>query len=136
MIGRVVDWVRLVRLPNALVAGFGVVLGRACMASWLPGPAGLGFAAMALLAAAGNVHNDVLDLEADRVNRPDRALPSGRVSPRAAALGAILLALAAFACAFALDAVHGFLTLGMGLLLFLYNLVLKRLPLLGNLAVA
>src|SRR4051812_28457882 len=129
MIRGIVDWVRLTRLPNALVAGLSVWLGRACLHGHLggghlepPGAASLartalGSAAMALLAASGNVHNDLLDLDADRVNRPGRVLVTGRVSPRGAALGAALLCLAALACGFAVDANHGVLTTGMALLL-------------------
>lgn len=130
-------WSKLVRLPNALVAGLGTWLGHAC----LPGPvdwtaAAIGSAAMALLAAGGNAHNDLLDLAADRVNRPDRPLPSGRISLRAAAWTAGILYAAAFAAAFALGPAHGNLAVGMGLLLVLYNLRLKALPLAGNLAVS
>ena len=130
-------WLKLIRLPNALVAGLGTWLGHAC----LPGPvdwaaAAIGSAAMALLAAGGNAHNDLLDLAADRVNRPDRPLPSGRISLRAAAWTAGILYAASFAAAFALGPAQGYLTLGMGFLLALYNVRLKALPLAGNLAVA
>lgn len=46
------------------------------------------------LAAAGNVVNDIYDLEVDRVNRPDRPLPSGQISVRQAkAWTAILILL-------------------------------------------
>lgn len=130
-------WSKLVRLPNALVAGLGTWLGHAC----LPGPvdwaaAWAGSAAMALLAAAGNAHNDLLDLAADRINRPDRPLPSGRISTRAAARAAGGLYAAAFAAALALGPAPGSLVAGMGVLLALYNLKLKALPLVGNLAVS
>lgn len=144
------DWMRLVRLPNALVAGGGVWLGHACLAAD-PAAAGgaaagsggldiraasLGSLAMALLAAAGNAHNDLLDLPVDRVNRPDRPLPSGRLRPAAAAAAAALLALASLACAAALGWGPALLTAAMACLLAAYNLRLKALPLVGNLAVA
>lgn len=131
------DWVKLARLPNAVTAGLGVWLGHACV----PGPmawraSAMGSAAMALLAAAGNMQNDVLDLQADRINRPDRPLPSGRVARnRVLAVSIVLYALAA-AAGFALGQSEGFLTLGMGMLLWAYNLRLKAMPLWGNLAVA
>lgn len=141
MFRAIVDWARLARLPNALVAGGGVWLGEACVRAFAePGlgwpQASLGAAAMSLLAAAGNVHNDLLDLAADRVNRPDRPLVAGRMTPRAAGLGAGLLTVAALACAFAVGVDHGALAAGMALLLAVYNLRLKRFPLWGNLAVA
>lgn len=130
-------WVKLARLGNAAVAAGGVWLGHAC----LPGPiawraAVLGSLAMALLAAAGNMHNDVVDLPIDRVNRPDRPLPSGRISPRAARAGAALCFAAALLAALALGPDQAGLAAGMGLLLYVYNIRLKGLPLAGNLAVA
>jgi geranylgeranylglycerol-phosphate geranylgeranyltransferase len=131
------DWVKLARLPNALTAGLGVWLGQVC----LPGPfawksAVLGSAAMAILAAAGNMQNDVLDLQVDRINRPDRPLASGRIARGTALAVAILLYLVALLLAFALGRPEGLLTMGMAALLCLYNLKLKALPLWGNLAVA
>ncbi len=44
----------------------------------------LGSACASLLNAASNILNQIADLEIDRVNKPGRALPSGRVSLREA----------------------------------------------------
>ena len=44
----------------------------------------LGSACASLLNAASNILNQLADLEIDRVNKPERALPSGRVTPREA----------------------------------------------------
>jgi len=130
-------WLKLARLPNAAVAAGGVWLGHAC----LPGPidrgaAAMGSLSMAFLAAAGNMHNDVVDLPIDRINRPDRPLPAGRISPRAAMAGAALCLAAALALAFALGRPQGAMAALMGLLLYVYNVNLKGMPLAGNLAVA
>lgn len=130
-------WITLARLPNAAVAAGGVWLGHACR----PGPvdwraAILGSLSMALLAAAGNMHNDVVDLPIDRINRPDRPLPSGRIAPGAALAGAALCFAASLALAFALGLPQGYLVASMGLLLYVYNLRLKGMPLAGNVAVA
>lgn len=49
------------------------------------------------IAAAGNVINDIYDLEVDKVNRPDRPLPSGQITMRQAkAWTAILVLLGLF----------------------------------------
>lgn len=54
----------------------------------------LSTAALALVIAAGYVLNDVFDYAVDRLNSPQRPLPSGRVSRRAAGVaGAVLLLL-------------------------------------------
>lgn len=99
-------WVRLVRLPNHatavadVLAGFLIVsqaraIGRPPAVLWLAILASLGFY------AAGMVLNDVFDLVLDRQERPERPLPSGRISVRAAAaVGNLLLAIgSAAACA-------------------------------------
>src|SRR4051812_40487991 len=57
-------------------------------------------AATACLYAGGVVLNDVFDRDLDRVERPERPIPSGRVrAERAAVLGAALLVLGTVAAA-------------------------------------
>jgi geranylgeranylglycerol-phosphate geranylgeranyltransferase len=45
------------------------------------------------MAAAGNVVNDIYDLEVDKVNRPDRPLPSGQISIKQAKVWTVILIL-------------------------------------------
>lgn len=90
----------------------------------------------ALIAGAGNVFNDVADLEIDRINRPRRPLPAGRLSRGAARVESLLLALAGAALALWLGPVMGAIALAIILLLLLYNLWLKRSALWGNLLVS
>ncbi|MDR3637385.1 MAG: UbiA family prenyltransferase [Isosphaeraceae bacterium] len=88
-------YLQLVRLPNVFtaaadsLAGWLLVGGALSDARhWLP----LAFSSMAIY-AAGIALNDVFDYEVDRLERPGRPLPSGRVSRRFAWwLGATLLA--------------------------------------------
>jgi 4-hydroxybenzoate polyprenyltransferase len=85
---------QLVRLPNVFtaaadsLAGWLLIGGALADARhWLP----LSAASM-MIYAAGIALNDVFDFEVDRVERPGRPLPSGRVSRRfAARLGGGLL---------------------------------------------
>jgi geranylgeranylglycerol-phosphate geranylgeranyltransferase len=131
------DWVKLARLSNALVAGLGVLLGHACLPSPINWPmALLGALALAFLAIAGNIHNDVLDLEADRINRPDRPLPSGRLAIKPALGISIAFYFTSMLLAFSVGIASGLLTLAMAILLIAYNLKLKALPLWGNLSIA
>jgi len=51
----------------------------------------LGALMAAVLNAASNVLNQIMDLENDRINKPERMLPSGRISLPAAAIFAIVL---------------------------------------------
>ncbi len=131
------DWVKLARLSNALVAGFGVWLGHACLPQQMDWTAAsIGFIALALLVMAGNIHNDILDLSTDSINRPTRPLPQGRVTGKQAWWATVALYFTSLALAFTLGRAAGILTLGMAALLYIYNLKLKSLPLFGNLAVS
>lgn len=84
---------QLVRLPNLPTAWADICLGAlataALPARWLP------FALLLLssgcLYCGGMVWNDFFDFEQDRRERPDRPIPSGRVSRRAAAILGIAL---------------------------------------------
>ena len=51
----------------------------------------LGALMAAMLNAASNVLNQIMDLENDRINKPERMLPSGRISLSAAMIFAIVL---------------------------------------------
>src|SRR5580693_6347212 len=95
-------WLQLIRLPNVVTAAAdslaGWLLATGSFAEpgrWLP----LAAASMVLY-ASGTALNDVFDFEIDRAERPNRPLPSGQVSRRAAAwLGGLGLVLGpALAC--------------------------------------
>ena len=90
--------------------------------------------ASALLYTAGMVLNDVFDVELDRTERPERPLPSGKITVTAARwLGfAMLIAGAALPAVFVIQA-HTWRPLavsgGLALLVLLYDAILKRTPL-------
>jgi len=79
-------WLRLVRVGNTLTALAGTVVGG-LVARGVGLPASASFWVLILLAsvstacvtAGGNVVNDVLDLETDRTNHPDRPLVTGAI---------------------------------------------------------
>ncbi|MBN8704620.1 MAG: geranylgeranylglycerol-phosphate geranylgeranyltransferase [Bacteroidetes bacterium] len=97
----------------------------------------LGALAAALTAAAGNVINDIFDLEPDRINRPDRILPSGKliVSTAMGLYGGLIISslLIGF---FFLSKESNLIILLTHLSLFFYSRLLKRLPLYGNLLIS
>jgi 4-hydroxybenzoate polyprenyltransferase len=91
-------YVELTRLPNLLTAAADVVMGflftHLVFEHEDRAPLGLAIAASCCLYAAGVVLNDYFDRELDAVERPERPIPSGRVSaPAAARLGWTLLTL-------------------------------------------
>lgn len=90
----------------------------------------------ALINGAGNVFNDLTDIDIDRINRPDRPLPSGRISPFIAGVQTLALTLTGCLLGFWLSPWHGSIALGVILLLALYSIFLKNSLLWGNLLVA
>ncbi len=89
-----------------------------------------------LTAAAGNVINDVIDINADKINHPERPLPSGKLkSSEAIVEYALLIASALFISAY-VNSEALIIVIVTSVLLFLYSYRLKRIPFIGNLTVA
>ncbi|MCB9496226.1 MAG: geranylgeranylglycerol-phosphate geranylgeranyltransferase [Fibrobacteria bacterium] len=128
---------RFVRFGNCLVAATTSLAGSwAAGASFQRDKPWLLAAAALLIAAFGNGYNDVCDLPADRVNRPDRVLPRGDISQILAlriAGWCLVLGLMAAAAAY-VDAL--IIAIAVSTALFLYDRDLKSLPLVGNATVA
>ena len=83
-----------------------------------------------------NIQNDILDLESDKLNRPERPLVTRKVSVKAARIAWITMAILVLACGLADSlASLGFFILLTGLLMA-YNKWLKHIPLLKNMTVA
>jgi len=74
-------WLQLLRVPNVFTAAADVLMGfLVTHATWQPAGVLVALiAASAMLYLSGMVLNDVYDLEIDRVERPGRPLPSGRI---------------------------------------------------------
>jgi geranylgeranylglycerol-phosphate geranylgeranyltransferase len=93
------------------------------------------FLVVFLITGAGNAINDYFDIEIDRINKPERPIPSGKIGLRTAlyfslalfAIGTLLAATINFAC--------GAIAFVNSLLLIYYASTLKRTALLGNIAV-
>jgi len=70
---------RLLRIHNSFMGSLSVII-----SAWLFTHDALtilnGMLAYIFLASAGNVINDIYDIEIDRINKPDRPLPSGAIS--------------------------------------------------------
>ena len=84
--GKLQALVEIVRPGNVLIMMLGVVVGlvievgveHAFDGHYIVGLLAAALS-VALIGAGANVHNDVVDLETDRLNRPARVLPSRRL---------------------------------------------------------
>ena len=89
-----------------------------------------------LVSSSANAWNDYLDIEIDKINQPQRPLPSGMVSPRAAVIFAIGAALISVVIAALINLPALIIAVATNMLLFLYSWRLKSTVLLGNFTVA
>jgi geranylgeranylglycerol-phosphate geranylgeranyltransferase len=129
----------LLRPVNCVMIGFAVIVGAFVSrpASVSAAQLGLGFLTGFFICAYSMSVNDVYDLEVDRINRPNRPIPSGKVTlTEGFRLSAVVL-VAGMACALlslsvlaiAIAAAYAFLS-------WLYNARMKKTGLPGNLIVA
>ncbi|WP_435064805.1 geranylgeranylglycerol-phosphate geranylgeranyltransferase [Halobaculum sp. EA56] len=130
-------YLELARVGNAVAAGALTFVGS-FVAGGLDSPVAVALAVVATMAAtgAGNAVNDYFDREIDAVNRPDRPIPSGRVSARAAAAFAAALFAVATAAALSLPPLALAIAVVNLLALLAYTQLFKGLPAVGNVVVA
>ncbi|UCD63684.1 MAG: geranylgeranylglycerol-phosphate geranylgeranyltransferase, partial [Candidatus Zixiibacteriota bacterium] len=134
---RLIETLKLIRLINCVMAMVAAWIGARM--AWLhpvyfePAVAGL---AVFLVCAAGNVVNDCVDVEIDRINRPARPLVKGTLTRRYAFLLAAFFNLTAIGLSVLLSWPVTYLTVGAISLLYLYNYLLKKVPLLGNVVIS
>jgi 4-hydroxybenzoate polyprenyltransferase len=133
--GGLTPWLRLIRLPNAftvpgdVVAGWFLAGGAAVAGG---GSLFLLIGASLSLYWAGLILNDCFDLERDREERPDRPLPSGRISPVVAgSVGACLLVLGIALAALAGGIASAGAATVLAVLVLLYDGPARSVPVLG-----
>ena len=135
------------RYKNCIMAGVSSVAGALIAASLLNYSMGADlfynvyhmvfiFSMVFLATGAGNMLNDYYDINIDRVNKPNRPLPSGRISMKTAVYLAIVCFVAAFFIAFLIHPVSGIIGFINISILIWYAKTLKRTILLGNLSIA
>ena len=130
------EYYRLGRPINALAGCIAVLLSGyvAAPASWWP--VIMAAITVLLITVSTNAWNDYVDIEIDRVNKPERPLPAGLISPRDALLfSAVGTALSLLAAAF-INQPAFLIALGSNILLYLYSWKLKCTILWGNTAVS
>ncbi len=129
-------WLEILRPFNCVMAGLAAIIGLLLAGESDFEAASLIFLAVFLVTGAGNAVNDYYDRKIDAINRPERPIPSKRISATAAfnyslalfAAGCLLAGLVSQLC-LALAALNS-------VLLFIYARSLKATPLVGNICVA
>ncbi len=130
---RVTAWLALFRLPNLFTApgdplAGALLAGAATGMEVTPLPAALAAAASLCLYACGLVANDVLGAEEDARERPERPIPSGRISRRAALAVAVLLNGLGLGCAARASMAALAVAVLLSLCVWIYNLRARSIP--------
>lgn len=132
-----VGLLRLLRLSNSLPASLLVLLGaRLADAPLLHQRLWLAIGAMWAITAFGYVSNDLNDQVEDKINKPDRPLPTGVITYQQARTLAVLLFTLALLFSFRLGLAPFLVALLVLSLLALYNRRLKGAAGAGNLLIA
>ncbi len=89
-----------------------------------------------IFTGAGNAINDYFDHKIDAINKPERPIPSGRISLNSAAIYATSLFVIATIMALIIGIIPGIIVVLSAILMFLYAYKLKKSCLVGNLSIA
>jgi geranylgeranylglycerol-phosphate geranylgeranyltransferase len=132
-------YIEILRPGNALMGAISIIL-VAIIDKTISIPVVLAMTAVFFETAAGNVINDYFDYNIDLVNKPERPIPSGRISLKNGRNYAYLLFLAGTVCGFLISYMTNnwipfIIVLIADVVLYLYAYKLKATPLIGNLAV-
>lgn len=92
--------------------------------------------AVGLVSGAGYVVNDYFDVEVDKVNKPYRPIPSGRVSARGALTLSVVLFVAGVSPSILAGPYTTFFVVVNAFIVFLYSYKIKELGLFGNVVVS
>ncbi len=88
-----------------------------------------------MITGAGNAINDYFDVDIDRINKPERPIPSGKISLRTALYFSLALFVMGTILAASINMICGAIALVNSILLIYYASNLKRTALFGNIAV-
>ena len=127
---------KITRPANAVVSGITAIIAYLIATGTVIPSTILLLVTVTLITAAGNVINDYFDANIDRINRPERPIPSGSVSPKAARGFAVTLFLSGILVAIFTPSLCLFIAIINTLILVLYAVKLKSMPVVGNATVA
>jgi geranylgeranylglycerol-phosphate geranylgeranyltransferase len=134
---KIVAFFGLLRPLNGVIGGLSVFVGGLLTHESVRGPyLALACFACFLVISAGNAINDFVDADIDKINRPQRAIPSGKFTKRQV----LIISLVLFAIGLVISAGLGVqmfaIALLASILTVLYSFWLKSKGIFGNLLVA
>ncbi len=134
-------YITLIRPVNAFMSVVAVLIGGLLVAGKNPAllsdpyPLVLALIAVFLITGAGNAINDYIDVESDKVNKPKRPIPSGRVSRRSALVLSIVLFVVGIILTLFVNWACILIAVINSILLVVYSYSLQDRILLGNIVI-
>lgn len=128
----------IIRPLNGLITFFTIIIGGLICSNDNDISASLILAGVVgfIITAVGNSINDFYDVEVDKINRPDRPLPSGILTQKNVLVFFIVLSIISLILCLLINIYAFGISLISMVLLFLYSYKLKRIPLIGNIIVS
>ncbi|MGQ9798261.1 MAG: geranylgeranylglycerol-phosphate geranylgeranyltransferase [Ignavibacterium sp.] len=131
-------YIKLTRPLNSLITALVVLVGGVISSFQNSIEINLILASVAasIVAASGNVINDMFDIEIDKIAHPERPLASGKLKTIEAKYFYIVLIIISISISLILTNHLLIITVFAISLLFLYSFILKKIPLVGNIVIA
>lgn len=128
-------YIEILRPGNAVMASIAVLL-MAVISHVYNMEIILGALAVCIATGAGNTINDYYDYEIDKINKPDRPIPSGRISRNNALYYSLILFLIATVIGFYISIPNGITVIICSVIMIIYAYDFKQRCLIGNMTVS
>ncbi len=131
-------YIEIIRPLNGLMTAAAVWIGSIVAGgSTVPTqPVILAMLSAFLISGAGMVINDYYDINIDKINKPNRPLPSGKIKPRQALSYSALLFLAGIAISYFVNINELAVAVVVSVLVYVYSARLKKTMLVGHLIIS
>lgn len=127
---------KLARPLNALAGCMAVFVSGYLAGFQVWWPVIMAMFSISFLSFAAYAWNDYSDLEIDRVNKPERPLPTGKISQRGAICFSVACSAISILTALFINQAALLIVIGLNILVYLYSWKLKCTVLVGNITVA
>lgn len=128
-------YLEIIRPGNAVLAVISILL-MAAITGVFNFYVALACAVVFMVTGFGNAINDYFDYKIDAINKPERPIPSGRISHKQAGYYSCALAVIGVLLGFFIGLIPGLIALFSAFLMFYYAYSLKKKMLIGNLLIS
>ena len=129
------SYIEILRPGNTVMASIAVLL-MAIVSHVYNVEILIGAIAVCIATGAGNTINDYYDYEIDKINKPERPIPSGRISLKNALYYSLILFLIATILGFYISTYNGVVVIICSIIMIIYAYDFKRRCLIGNITVS